>query len=281
MAEPPTLAEAVQPVAVAELLEAGDLKGCCAAVYENAAVRWLLGDQLHPGGEDLTRRGLDLIEVGSSDRVLDVASGAGHTALLAAKERGCEAVGVDYGAGAVAQAAAVAQERGLAERVAFVEGDAEQLPFGVAEFDALICECSLCTFPDKVTAVAEMRRVLRAGGRLLLSDVTVEPEQLPEQLTGALATVACVGDALSDRGYRELLESGGFELEDVISARPEVEELTADIKDRLRGARILGFDAMVPLDGGLDAAIELIDLARQAVADGALSYNVYAARLPG
>ena len=38
---------------VAAGLEAGDLKGCCAAVYEQPAVRWLLGGELHPGGEDL------------------------------------------------------------------------------------------------------------------------------------------------------------------------------------------------------------------------------------
>ena len=49
-------------------LEAGDVKGCCATVYEQPAVRWLLGGELHPGGEDLTRRMLELAGVGAAER---------------------------------------------------------------------------------------------------------------------------------------------------------------------------------------------------------------------
>lgn len=268
------------PLPLVELLDAGDVKGCCAAVYEHPAVRWLLGGELHPGGERLTRRAFELIELSDADRVLDVASGGGSTAMLAAAERGCEVVGVDYGAVAVAGANEAAAERELGQRINFVEADAEQLPFADDDFDALICECSLCTFSDKSQAVTEMARVLRPAGRLALTDVTADHERLPERLSGAMATIACVGAALPPSGYRELLESAGFEVTGVESADADVAAMTVGIKDRLRGARILGFDTMIPLEGGLNEAIELVDLAESAVADGALGYGLFAARLP-
>src|SRR5262249_26036065 len=50
------------------------------------------------------------------------------------------------------------------------EGDAEHLPFGDASFDTVVCALSLCTIPNPDAAVAEMRRVLGPGGRLLLLD---------------------------------------------------------------------------------------------------------------
>ncbi|MQA76403.1 MAG: methyltransferase domain-containing protein, partial [Solirubrobacterales bacterium] len=187
-----------------ELLAGGDVKACCAAAYEHPLIRWLLGGELHPGGEATTRRSLELLGVGPGERLLDVASGSGASALLAARERGCEVVGVDYGEGAVAGARAAAAAISPPSAVEFVVGDAESLPFG-AEFDAVLCECSLCTFPDKERAVAEIRRVLRVGGRLAICDVVADRARLPARLDGTLATVACVGEALDDAGYRRLL----------------------------------------------------------------------------
>ncbi len=50
------------------------------------------------------------------------------------------------------------------------EGDAQQLPFPDASFDTVVCTLSLCNIPDDRRAIAEMKRVLRPGGRLLLLD---------------------------------------------------------------------------------------------------------------
>lgn len=265
---------------VAAGLEAGDVKGCCATVYEQPAVRWLLGGELHPGGEELTRRMLELAAVGPSDRLLDIASGAGTTAMLAARELGCESVGLDYGAAAVAGARAEAEAQGLADSVGFVEGDAEALPFERGSFDVVICECALCTFPDKATAVAEMRRVLRRRGRLVLSDVVADHSRLPDDLRGTMATVACVGSALPESGYRELLEAEGFEIEGVEHASDDVARMCERVRTRLRGAKVLGFDGLVPVEGGLKHAIELASEARLAARQGALGYAVFSARAP-
>lgn len=276
--------EDLDPAAMEGLLadlEAGNVKACCATVYEHPAVRWLLGGELHPGGEDLTRRALELIELGPADRMLDIASGAGTSALLAAREFGARVDGVDLGTEAVAGGREAAQEAGLGERVAFTVADAERLPFSDGSFDAILCECALCTFPDKPSAVAEMARVLRPGGRLALSDVVAERDRLPEDLSGTMATIACVGEALPESGYRELLAGHGFEVTAVSHATEDVARMTQRVKSRLRGAKVMGMEGLVPIEGGLRHAIELADEAKGAVADGALGYAVFAARLGG
>nr|WP_296067609.1 methyltransferase domain-containing protein [uncultured Actinoplanes sp.] len=67
---------------------------------------------------------------------------------------------------------AVARERaaGTGRHVDLHTGDAEHLPFGDSSFDTAVCALSLCTIPDPVAAITEMKRVLAPGGRLLLLD---------------------------------------------------------------------------------------------------------------
>lgn len=254
-----------------------ELKACCAAAYGHPAVRWLLGDELHPGGEETTRRALRMAGAGEGDRLLDVASGTGASALLAARELGVHAVGVEYGAEAVEGARAAAADSGLGGQVSFLAGDAEALPVGDGCFDLVLCECSLCTFPDKQRAVAEIGRVLRPGGRLALSDVVVDARRLPPRLRGAAATVACIGSALSEDGYRELLTQGGLRVERSESRGEDADRLARRVEERLRGARLLGLDPVPGAPFGIEEAIELARVARRAISEGALSYAVFAA----
>lgn len=261
-----------------ELLATDGTKACCAAVYGHPAVRWLLGEELHPGGEQTTLDALELAGIGSGQRLLDVASGSGASAMLAAERLGCEVVGLEFGEAAVAEANAAAAERGLAGRVRFVAGDAEALPFEDGSFDAVLCECSLCTFPEKRQAAAEMRRVLRDGSRLALSDVTVERERLPAELAGPLAIIACVGDALSSDGYRALLEQAGFEVTAGSKCREGTLAMAERVRDRLRGARLLGLERIEGSPLVTSEAIELAGLARDAITEGVLGYEIIAAR---
>jgi arsenite methyltransferase len=256
---------------------ATDLKAYCSALYEHPAVRWLLGDELHPGGAATTRRALELIGVGVGERLLDVASGTGASAILAAREFGCLVSGVDYGAEAVAGAQRRAGAAGLGDQVGFTVGDAEALPYADAEFDAVLCECSLCTFPDKQRAIAEIRRVLRPAGRVAISDVVVDPERLPRELTGPLATIACVGSALPARGYEELLAGAGLRPLAIESRAEDAAALAERVEDRLRGARLLGLDGISGAPVSASAAIDLVVTARRAISDGGLGYAIFAA----
>jgi SAM-dependent methyltransferase len=262
-----------------ELLAAGDAKACCAALYEHPAVRWLLGDELHPGGAATTRRALELIGLGPGDRLLDVASGTGASALLAVRDLGCEVVGVDYGEGAVVLANEAADAEAPGRSVGFVRGDAENLPLPDASFDAVLCECSLSSFPDKPRALAEIRRVLRAGGRVALSDVVIDRARLPAALDGPLAAVACVGEAMSERGYERLLTEAGFRPTAVERRDADAATLAERVEDRLRGARLLGLDRAAGSPIATADAIEIVAAARRAIADGALGYAIIAATI--
>ncbi|MGH2985857.1 MAG: methyltransferase domain-containing protein [Solirubrobacterales bacterium] len=245
-------------------------------------MRWFLGDELHPGGEPATRRSLELIELRPSERLLDVGSGAGTSALLAAREFGCVVAGVDFGADAVRGAQQAADAAGLCDRVGFLAGEAGALPFDDDRFDAVLCECSLSTFPDKARAVAEMRRVLHPGGRLVISDVVAEPQRLPPQLRGTIATLACVGGALPIPGYERLLTEGGLRTFAVEPLDAEADALAGRLEDRLRFGRIMDKCRANPelCPFGFDQAIEVVRLARRAIRDGALGYAIVAATAP-
>ena len=267
----------VEPLPLADLDTADGLKGCCAAVYEHPAVRWLLGEELHPGGEAATLRALELGGVRTEDRLLDVASGRGASALLAARELACEVTGLEYSGAAVREANRAAAATGLDDRVRFRQGDAEALPFADASFDAVLCECSLCTFPDKRRAASELHRVLRPGGRLVLSDVVVDRRRLPEELTGPLAVLACVGEALSRDGYERLLGDAGLPVLAVEERNEDAARLARRVHERLRGARLLGFEGMAGAPLATGDAIDLLARARRAIGDGALGYAIFIA----
>jgi SAM-dependent methyltransferase len=104
-------------------------------------------------------------------RVLDVATGSGNTAIAAAR---CftEVVGVDY----VPALLARGRERAQAERlpVEFRDGDAEALPFADAAFDAVLSTFGVMFAPDQQRAADELVRVCRPGGRIALANWTPE-----------------------------------------------------------------------------------------------------------
>jgi arsenite methyltransferase len=211
------------------------------------------------------------------ERLLDVASGTGASAALAARERGCSVVGIEYGESAVGAARRAAEGFGLGEEVRFAAGDAEALPLEEGAVDAVLCECSLCTFDNKLGAVREIRRVLRPGGRLALADIVADRWRLPAELGGALARIACVGEALDIDGYLELLGDSGLRPGPVERRDEDAAALAERFHDRLRAARILGLDAAPGSPVGIDEAVELVAAARAAIADGALGYAILTA----
>ncbi len=102
----------------------------------------------------------------ATGRVLEVAIGTGRNLAFYAVARSLTGVDVSPEMLAVAQSKADARELPIDLR----EGDAEALPVEDASYDSVVCCLSLCTIPDPGAAIAEMRRALVPGGRLLLVD---------------------------------------------------------------------------------------------------------------
>jgi arsenite methyltransferase len=255
-------------------LAADEVKACCAAAYSSPAARFLLGDSFHPGGAELTARLVDSLGVGPGQAVVDVASGPGTSALQLAERTGCDVVGVDLSADQVAAATRSAIAAGLDRRVRFLPGEAEALPLADGAMDGALCECALCTFPDKPAAARELARVLRRGGRLALSDVTADPERLPAELLTLDGWVACMADARPLEQTAELLADAGFDVERTERHDAALGALLERVAARLGVAGMLALG----LDGdGLARARDLVAAADAALGAGLLGYGVVVA----
>lgn len=102
--------------------------------------------------------------------VLDLGTGNGYVALaVAASEPACRVTGVDVAARAIAEDVALAKARGL-DNARFTAYGGVALPFADDHFDAAASRYAFHHFPDPDTSLAELARVLRAGGRLALAD---------------------------------------------------------------------------------------------------------------
>ncbi|UTI63981.1 methyltransferase domain-containing protein [Paraconexibacter antarcticus] len=253
------------------------VKSCCAAAYSGATARWLLGDSFHPGGARLTSRLASALQVNTGDMVIDVASGPGTSALQVAKETGCDVLGIDLSAENVEDATHAASSAGLAERVRFIQGDAEALPVADESADGAICECALCTFPDKAMAAEQFTRVLRPGARVAISDITALPDQLPPELTSLQAWVACIADARPLEEIASLLQDGGLIVERTERHDHELGAMLARVDARLKAARLIGAGMLYPQ---IATGRELVAAAQLALARGMLGYGVVIARKP-
>jgi len=257
-----------------------EIKACCANLYESSWARSLLGDSFHPGGLALTQRLGSLLDLKSGSRLLDVAAGKGSSAITLAQYFGCQVLGVEYSLKNVEAARFAAQAAGMADRVSFKMGDAESLPFEDGGFDAVICECSFCTFPDKETAASEIERVLRPGGRLGLSDVT-RSSSLPGELNGLLAWIACLGDAQPVEQYTDYLNKAGLVIESVENHDEALNEMVQDIRTKLLGAELLVKLKKLDLPNvDFEEVRQVARAASNAVGNGQLGYSLILSQKP-
>jgi ubiquinone/menaquinone biosynthesis C-methylase UbiE len=258
--------------------DAIEIKTCCATAYQSDIARFLLGDSFHPGGIKLTERLGSLLLLGPGLRVLDVASGQGKSAIALAQRFGCQVLGIEYSAEAVAKATETAAEAGIAHLVTFQQGDAERLPVSDGTFDAIICECAFCTFPDKPAAASEFLRVLKPGGQIGLSDLT-RTGDVPEELQGLLAWIACIADAQPVSAYTRYLTEAGAAV-DLIEVHDEaLHEMVQQIRAKLLGAELLVRLKKLDLPGSLDfeQAKALAKAADSAIRQNKFGYAVIVA----
>ena len=255
-------------------------KACCADLYQSDLARLILGETLHPGGLALTNRLGRLMGIQRDDWVVDLASGRGVSAMAVSRAFHCRVAGVEFSHAATAAAVAASRANPVADQAFFLQGDAENPPLASSRFDGVFCECSMSIFPDKSRAVREIRRLLRPGGSLGLSDVMAEPGRLPGELEGNMGQVLCLSGALSVNGYRQLLEDGGLALQHQEDASVEILKLLGDLESKLGMATAWGDIRGLgkPEMEALQSAPELLQRLKLLVQDGKLGYWLFVAR---
>jgi SAM-dependent methyltransferase len=167
-----------------------------------------------PEGADLSLgcgAPVDHLELQPGETVLDLGSGGGLDVFLAAKQVGPtgHVIGVDMTPAMLERARQNAARSGHSN-VDFREGRLEALPVDDASVDAVTSNCVINLVPDKGAVFREVARVLRTGGRLVISDVILDG-RLPEALErDVLAYVGCVSGAMQREAYFALLREAGL-----------------------------------------------------------------------
>ena len=154
---------------------------------------------------------LALSEVGEGDVVLDLGSGAGIDVLLAGKKVGPagKAIGIDMTDEMIAKARENIAAAGLTN-VEVLKGEIEDLPVASASVDWVISNCVINLSPQKEKVFAEIARVLRPGGRMLISDIVVQ--DLPQWVRADKRLYSsCIAGAISEEEYLEGLRRAGLE----------------------------------------------------------------------
>ncbi len=155
--------------------------------------------------------------------VLDLGSGAGFDCFLAADKVGesGRVIGVDMTAEMIEKARENV-EKGDYRNVEFRLGEIENLPVADNSADVVISNCVVNLSPDKKRVYQEAYRVLKPGGRMMISDIVLLKE-LPTALKNSIeAYVGCIGGATSREEYLATIAAAGFqdvEVVDEISAR--------------------------------------------------------------
>ena len=259
---------------------AGEVAACCSDLYSRPAARWLLGESLHPGGLALTRRVAELANVGAGTRLLDVGSGRGASAVSLAESLGCEVVGLTLEETGVEAGRALAEERGVAERVRFVQDDVQSAVLGDGKYDAALMECVLSILPDKRSSLARISAALRQGGRLAVTDVSVNGPIPPEYL-GVLSVAGCVGDARPLDEYVALVRETGLRVLQAEDLPATASDTVLDVKGKLMLAELGSRLGKLPIDASLiSRGKELIAGVQRLIDEGTLSYCMLIAEKP-
>ncbi len=178
------------------------------------------------------------------ETVLDLGSGAGFDAFLAARAVGStgRVIGVDMTDEMLAKARSNAERAGIGN-VEFRKGYIEALPVEDASVDVVLSNCVINLVPDKAAAYREVARVLRAGGRMVISDVVLN-EPLPAAIaTDVAALTGCVaGAALRDQYLATIAAAGLTDIEILSDKGFGTVALTMVPEPMLRQAQAAGID---------------------------------------
>ena len=162
-----------------------------------------------------------LASIKEGETVLDLGSGAGFDSFLAASMVGPrgKVIGVDMTPEMINRARENA-DKGSYSNVQFVPGELEDLPVDDNSMDAVISNCVINLVPDKKKVFKEVFRVLKPGGRLMVSDLVLR-QKLPLSIENSIeGYVGCISGAVMKDVYLDAIGSAGFGDVEVIEESP-------------------------------------------------------------
>lgn len=176
--------------------------------YERTLLPYLL--DVACGGKPFARQRRKVVPQ-AAGRVLEIGIGTGLNAPHYDRTKVTGLVGVDPGLTMHRLARRRVEQAGLT--VEMVGLSAEALPLADASFDTVVCTYTLCTIPDPVAALGEMRRVLAPGGRLLFSEHGTAPDESVRRWQRRLQPLwgRVAGGCQLGRDIPALLDAAGFE----------------------------------------------------------------------
>ena len=174
-----------------------------------------------------------LADLKEGETVLDLGSGAGIDVFLAANKVGKKGhvIGVDMTEEMIKKSKKIAEEN-CYTNVEFRYGEIENLPVNNNTVDVIISNCVINLSIDKLKTFREAFRVLKLGGRLLISDLVTE-RQLPDDIRKSLdAWSECIAGAMEKNDYINTIKKAGFHKVKIVSQNPYFEK---EIDERLSG----------------------------------------------
>jgi arsenite methyltransferase len=181
-------------------------KGGSCKVYEQIGATDLAVDGIRPGGLGLTERALGSCGFSPGSRILDVGCGTGVTLNRLNRGHQLSAIGVD------ASSVLLDQNRMRNPDLPLVRAAGENLPFFDEHADGILAECSLSVMNEPDNVLDEFRRVLKIGGKLILSDVYARNPDRIDQLAGMPAH-CCLRGAISRDQLTERLADRSFKID--------------------------------------------------------------------
>jgi arsenite methyltransferase len=171
--------------------------------------------------------------------VLDLGSGGGIDAFLAAKNVGKKGkvIGVDMTEEMIQRARTTASKYGY-ENVEFRRGEIENLPIQDNSVDAVISNCVINLSPDKQRVFQEAHRVLKTGGRIMISDIVTEGE-LPKEVRKSFdAWAGCIAGALEKGEYLDTIKRSGFKDVKVVSESTYSIDVSQELKGKITSVQV-------------------------------------------
>ena len=184
-------------------------EACCRAPYSAAEL-----SKIPPSARAITAgcgNPVVLTEIGRGQTVLDLGSGGGVDAFLAASKTGRQGkvIGVDSTPEMIWRAREAAQEAHRSN-VEFRLGEIERLPLESSSVDTVISNCVINLSPDKDAVFREAFRVLKLGGRLAISDIVISGSLPKAVKNDAKAWASCVSGAIGEQEYLNKISGAGF-----------------------------------------------------------------------